>query len=116
MRRSTQRVVITALGLGQILGWGSTYYLPAVLAKPIAADTGWSLPWIVTGLSIGSITAGLIAPRVGRAIQIQGGRPRDGRRSCPAGPRSLGAEPCPIPAASSPRLGGDWGRDGMQPL
>src|SRR5215207_6303607 len=75
MRRSTQRVVITTLGLGQILGWGSTYYLRAVLAKPIAADTGWSLPWIVTGLSIGSITAGLIAPRVGRAIQIQGGRP-----------------------------------------
>ena len=75
MRRSTQRVVITALGLGQILGWGSSYYLPAVLAKPIAVDTGWSLPWIVTGLSIGSITAGLIAPRVGRAIQVRGGRP-----------------------------------------
>ena len=68
-------MVITALGLGQILGWGSSYYLPAVLAKPIAVDTGWSLPWIVTGLSIGSVTAGLIAPRVGRAIQIQGGRP-----------------------------------------
>ena len=35
--------VIVALGVGQILGWGSTYYLPAVLAKPIAADTGG--PW-----------------------------------------------------------------------
>src|SRR4051812_30450647 len=75
MRRSTQRVVITALGLGQILGWGSSYYLPAVLAQPIAADPGRSLPWIVAGLSIGSITAGLIAPRVGRAIQVRGGRP-----------------------------------------
>src|SRR3954471_24770667 len=67
--------VIVALGVGQILGWGSTYYLPAVLAKPIVADTGWPLAWIVTGLSLGSLTAGLIAPRVGRAIRIRGGRP-----------------------------------------
>jgi predicted MFS family arabinose efflux permease len=68
-------VVISTLGLGQILAWGSSYYLPAVLAPPIATDTGWPLPWIVAGLSIGSLTAGVIAPRVGRAIQAHGGRP-----------------------------------------
>src|SRR5215207_9648409 len=67
-------VVISTLGLGQILAWGSSYYLLAVLAPPIAADTGWPLPWIVTGLSIGSLTAGVIAPRVGRVIQAHGGR------------------------------------------
>src|SRR3954463_8137209 len=64
-------VVISTLGLGQILAWGSSYYLPAVLAP----DTGWPLPWIVAGLSIGSLNAGGIAPRVGRAIQAHGGRP-----------------------------------------
>src|SRR3954471_23660895 len=68
-------LVLTALGFGQILAWGSTYYLPAVLAKPIAQDTGWPLAWVVTGLTVGSLTAGLIAPRVGRAIQAHGGRP-----------------------------------------
>ncbi len=68
-------VVISTLGLGQILAWGSSYYLPAVLAPPIATDTGWPFPWIVAGLSIGSLTAGVIAPRVGRAIQAHGGRP-----------------------------------------
>src|SRR5215218_8644309 len=73
--RPSRMVVISTLGLGQVLAWGSTYYLPAVLAKPIAADTGWPLPWIVTGLSLGSLTAGLIAPRVGRVIQARGGRP-----------------------------------------
>jgi Major Facilitator Superfamily len=67
--------VISALGVGQIFACGSSYYLPAVLAKPIAADTGWSLPWIVAGLTIGSLTAGLIATRVGHAIQVRGGRP-----------------------------------------
>src|SRR3954451_103932 len=68
-------VVLSALGVGQILGWGSTYYLPAVLAKPISADTGWNLPWVVAGLTLRSLPPGLIAPRVGRAIQAHGGRP-----------------------------------------
>jgi hypothetical protein len=67
--------VIAALGTGQIFAWGSSYYLPAVLAKPIASDTGWSLPWIVAGLTIGALTAGLISTRVGSAIQARGGRP-----------------------------------------
>jgi MFS family permease len=70
----SRALVLTALGVGQILGWGSTYYLPAVLAKPIAAETGWPLAWVVAGLTVGSLTAGLIAPRVGRAIQAHGGR------------------------------------------
>ena len=36
-------VVISALGVVEILAWGSSFYLPAVLAGPIAADTGWPL-------------------------------------------------------------------------
>jgi hypothetical protein len=30
------RIVVSALGIAQILAWGSSYYLPAVLAAPIA--------------------------------------------------------------------------------
>lgn len=67
--------VITVLGLTQILAWGSSYYLLGVLAKPIAADTGWPLAWIVGGLSLGLLVAGLASPRVGDAIQTHGGRP-----------------------------------------
>src|SRR5215211_8598206 len=73
--KHSRALVLTALGLGQILGWGSTYYLPAVLAKPIAAETGWPLPWIIAGLTIGSLTSGLIALRIGHSIQARGGRP-----------------------------------------
>jgi MFS family permease len=68
-------VVISALGVTQIFAWGSSYYLPAVLAKPIAADTGWSLSWVVGGLSLGLLIAGLVSPLVGRAIARRGGRP-----------------------------------------
>jgi len=70
-----RRVVITTLGITQILAWGSSFYLPAVLAKPIAADTGWSLAWVVGGLSVGLLAAGLISPQVGRTIDVKGGRP-----------------------------------------
>lgn len=67
--------MISALGVGQILGFCTTLYLPAVLATPIAVETGWPLEWIVAGLTIGSLTAGLISPGVGRSIQANGGRP-----------------------------------------
>ena len=67
--------VITALGVVQILAWGSSYYLPAVLAEPIARETGWPLAWIVGGLSFGLLVAAAISPRVGAAIQRRGGRP-----------------------------------------
>jgi predicted MFS family arabinose efflux permease len=68
-------VVVTALGIAQILAWGSSFYFPAVLAEPIVADTGWSLGWVVGGVSIGLLVAGLIAPRVGSIIERRGGRP-----------------------------------------
>jgi len=67
--------VVTALGIVQILMWGSTFYLLAVLAPAIVADTGWSLRWVIAGVTIGLLVAGLISPRVGRLIDRHGGRP-----------------------------------------
>jgi predicted MFS family arabinose efflux permease len=67
--------VISAIGIGQVLSWGSTYYLPAVLAVPIAADTGWSLGWLFGALSVGLVASGLVSPRVGGLIHHRGGRP-----------------------------------------
>src|SRR5687768_8116837 len=75
MPKPSPRVVITTLGITQILAWGCSFYLPAVLARPIADDTGWSLGWVVGGLSLGLLAAGLVAPRVGRTIDAKGGRP-----------------------------------------
>ena len=71
----SRSVTITALGVSQILGWGTSFYFPAVLAPTIVADTGWSLGCVVSGTSIGLLVAGLIAPRVGVMIDRQGGRP-----------------------------------------
>jgi hypothetical protein len=73
--RTSRVVIISVLGTTQIFAWGSSYYLPGVLAKPIASDTGWSLSWVVGGLSLGLLIAGLVSPLVGRAIARRGGRP-----------------------------------------
>ncbi len=65
---------VAALGLVEILAWGSTVYLLAVLADPIAAETGWSRSEVAAGISVGLLVSGLAARRVGRAIAAIGGQ------------------------------------------
>ena len=73
-RQSSRAATVTLLGITQILAWGSSYYLPAVLAAPIAAETGWPLALVVGGLSLGLVTAGLVSPAVGSRIGRGQGR------------------------------------------
>jgi Major Facilitator Superfamily len=73
-RPMDRRVVITALGIAQILAWGTSFYIPAVFAEPIVKDTAWPLSYVVGGTSIGLLVAGLISPQVGRIIDMHGGR------------------------------------------
>jgi predicted MFS family arabinose efflux permease len=70
-----RRFVIAALGLVQILGWGTSLYFPAVFGAPIVSETDWSLGYVVSGTSIGLLTGGLISPLVGNWIDQYGGRP-----------------------------------------
>lgn len=74
-RAAGRTVVVSALGLTQILAWGSSYYLLTVLAAPIVAETGWPLPWVIGGLTIAQFVSGIAAPFAGRSIQARGGRP-----------------------------------------
>jgi predicted MFS family arabinose efflux permease len=67
--------VVAALGVAQLIGWGTSFYFPGVLAAPITADTGWPLSVIVGGVSLGLLIAGLISPQVGSIIAARGGRP-----------------------------------------
>ena len=75
MPESRHWPVISALGVVKILAWGSSFYLPAVLAGPIADSTGWPLAWVVGGLALGLLVAALASPHVGAAIHRRGGRP-----------------------------------------
>lgn len=66
--------VVTVLGTTQTLAWGSSYYLPAILAAPIAEDLGLSRA-LVFGVFSGSLLlTALLGPAAGRAIDQRGGR------------------------------------------
>lgn len=65
---------IITLGLVQILSWGGSFYLMAVMANPIVAETGWSQQWVYGALSTGILVSGLLAPLSGRIIAKTGGR------------------------------------------
>jgi predicted MFS family arabinose efflux permease len=69
-----RRILIPALGVTQILSWGSTFYLLGVLAPLIVKDTGWSYDLVVAGVSLGLLVGGIASPRVGRVIGRDGGR------------------------------------------
>ena len=73
-RQTPRAIVVPVLGALQIPAWGSTFYLLAVLAKPIAAETGWTYDRIMGGLALGLLVAGTVSPRVGRSIAHYGGR------------------------------------------
>ncbi len=74
MNRS-QLAIIIGLGTTQTLAWASSYYLPAILADPIARDLGVSSNWIFAAFSASQVISALLAPRIGRHIDLVGGRP-----------------------------------------
>lgn len=74
MSLSPRRVALL-LGVAQTLAWGSTYYLPAILAPATIAELGVDRTWVFGAFSLSLLISGLVAPRTGRAIQQRGGRP-----------------------------------------
>lgn len=72
MSASPFRVVAT-LGTAQTLAWGSSYYLPAVLANPMAKDLGVTTPWVFIAFSLGLLISGFAGPVSGRLIDVHGG-------------------------------------------
>ena len=71
MRRS---IVVGALGTAQTLAWGSSYYLPAILADPIAYGLGLSRTTVFGLFSGALLLSAVLGPSVGRAIDNHGGR------------------------------------------
>ena len=66
--------VVLGLGTTQTLAWASSYYLIAFMAAPQAADLGISTSSIYAAFTAALLVAGLLGPRVGRTIDLIGGR------------------------------------------
>ena len=73
---STSRTrAVLALGVAQTLAWASSYYLPAILATPIAKELGVNPATVFAAFSVGLVISAFLGPRAGRAIDALGGRP-----------------------------------------
>jgi len=67
--------VAVLLGITQTISWASSFYLPGVLAAPMARDLGVETSTIYAALSFSLMISALLGPYAGRAIDRWGGRP-----------------------------------------
>jgi len=74
VRPVNKTAIVVALGSAQTLAWGSTYYLPAILAAPIARDLAVPTSWIFGCFSGALLLSAVLGPSVGRRIDRHGGR------------------------------------------
>ena len=66
---------VALLGSAQTLAWASSYYLPAMLATPMARDLGVTAPTVFAAFSLALLVSAALGPFAGRAIDRWGGRP-----------------------------------------
>jgi MFS family permease len=72
--RAGRLAVVAAIGATQTIAWASSYYLPAVLGVPIAADLGLSPSVFFAVFSAALLLSAAVGPGVGRLIDRHGGR------------------------------------------
>jgi predicted MFS family arabinose efflux permease len=65
---------VLGLGTTQTIAWASSYYLPAILAEPMAADLGVQPGYAFIPVSLALVLSALISPMVGHHIDRRGGR------------------------------------------
>lgn len=67
-------MVVTALGLAQIISWGSFYYSIAVLGQAMQRDLQVDSSLLFGAFTLSLLVSGMAAPAVGRWIDRHGGR------------------------------------------
>lgn len=66
--------IVPVLGLGQIVAFGSSYYLLGILADPMARTFDLPPTRVFMALSVAFIVSAMLTPAAGRWIERRGGR------------------------------------------
>ncbi|MFH1806317.1 MAG: MFS transporter [Pseudomonadota bacterium] len=74
MQKSHRTRIIVALGTAQTLAFGTTLYLPAILAEPMARDIGVPTSWAFGAFSLALLISAFLGPLFGARIDRFGGR------------------------------------------
>ena len=68
------RRVVVALGIAQIVSWGTLFYSIAVLGDAMQHDLSISASWLFGAFTVGLLASGLASPVAGRMVDTRGGR------------------------------------------
>jgi MFS family permease len=74
LRATRKTLTVAVIGTTQTLAWGSSYYLPAILAEPISAGIGLPKSLFFGFFSAALLLSAVLGPMIGRAIDRGGGR------------------------------------------
>lgn len=66
-------LIVTALGSSLTVSWASSYYIPAVLAVPMAEDLNLSPVWVFGAFSMAMVVSAMVGPWAGARIDGVGG-------------------------------------------
>lgn len=66
--------LIPALGVAQIISWGTLYYAIAVLGEAMRGEVGISATWLFGAFTVGLLASGIVSPAVGTLVDARGGR------------------------------------------
>ena len=66
------RLIVAALGVTQIIGYGTLYYSFSPLAASMGQEFGWPSDWVFGAFSASLLASGLASPWVGRWIDTFG--------------------------------------------
>jgi predicted MFS family arabinose efflux permease len=66
--------LIPALGVAQIISWGTLFYAIAVLGEAMRSELGISATWLFGAFTVGLLASGIVSPAVGRLVDARGGR------------------------------------------
>src|SRR5215472_9633946 len=72
--RARSTLTVAVIGTTQTLAWASSYYLPAILAEPIATGLHVSKSLFFGLFSASLLLQAALGPAIGRAIDCHGGR------------------------------------------
>jgi MFS family permease len=65
---------VSAIGLTQLIGWGTSFSMIAVLGSRIGADLGLSREVVFAGITTMLVVSGLLSPTFGRLYDVYGPR------------------------------------------
>ena len=66
--------LIPALGIAQIISWGTLFYAIAVLSEAMRVELGISASWLFGAFTFGLLLSGVASPIAGRLVDARGGR------------------------------------------